>query len=392
VPNLTIHEVPTGTECFDWKVPNEWNVKDAYIIDPNGCKIANFKENNLHLVSYSTPVNQIMSLKELQGHLHSLSDMPGAISYVTSYYELRWGFCLSHNQRMKLIEGDYKVVIDSTLEPGHLTYGEILIPGKSADEVFLSTYICHPSMANNELSGPVVATYLAKWIESVPNREKSYRIVFIPETIGSILYISKNLKKLKGSTIAGFNLTCIGDDRTWSFVPSRGGNTLADKLSIHVLNNLTNGSFDKYSRVKRGSDLRQYCSPGVDFPMVSLMRSKYGTYPEYHTSFDNLDLVTKEGLFDGYMAHRICLEILEKNDFYKVTNYCEPFLGKRGLYPTLGVRKHDVETSYLKNVIAFCDGKHDLVDIAELLGIPVWKIFNSIDRLYENGLIKKITD
>ena len=218
IPDLTIHEVLTGTQCFDWEIPKEWNIRDAYIIDQNGNKVIDFKNSNLHVVSYSTPVNRTISLLELQQHLYSIPEQPNAIPYVTSYYQERWGFCLSENQRRALVEGDYQVCIDSELSNGSLTYGELIIPGKSKKEVFLSTYICHPSMANNELSGPTVTTYLAKWIQSQP-REYTYRIIFIPETIGSITYLSKNQQKLKENVSAGFNITCVGDDNAYSFLP-----------------------------------------------------------------------------------------------------------------------------------------------------------------------------
>ena len=220
IPNLIIHEVPTGTDCFDWKIPKEWNIKGAYIIDPNGKIIIDFRDNNLHVVSYSVPINKTVSLSELQQHLYSLPEQPDAIPYVTSYYEERWGFCITENQRKVLVEGDYQVCIDSTLTNGSLTYGELIIPGKSKKEVFLSTYVCHPSMANNELSGPTVTTYLAKWIQSQP-REYTYRIIFIPETIGSICYLSKNIKVMKKNTIAGFNISCVGDDNAYSYLASR---------------------------------------------------------------------------------------------------------------------------------------------------------------------------
>ena len=291
---IKVHEVPSGTEVFDWVVPKEWNVADAYVMDETGNKIIDFQKNNLHLVGYSVPVNKIVTLSELQEHLYSLSDQPEAIPYVTSYYKERWGFCISQKQRDNLKEGNYKVVIESELKEGSLTYGELIIPGRSEKEVFLSTYVCHPSMANNELSGPVLTTFLVKWIMSKPRRY-TYRIIFIPETIGSIMYLSKNLDHLKRNVISGFNITCVGDDGPYSYLPTRNGSTYADKVALNTLS-FDHPDFVEYTYLDRGSDERQYNSPGVDLPVCTIMRSKYGTYPEYHTSLDNLDFVSAEGL------------------------------------------------------------------------------------------------
>ena len=235
IPNLEIHEVPSGTKVFDWTVPKEWHVKEAYIIDPDGKKICDFKENNLHLVGYSHSVNKSVPLQELQYNLHSLPNQPNAIPYVTSYYSKNWGFCISHQQREKLKQGNYKVFIDSDLFDGNLTYGELIIEGESKKEIFISSYICHPSMANNELSGPVVSTHIAKNILLKKNIYYTYRFVFIPETIGSITYLSKNLEILKKNIFAGFNLTCIGDERNYSYLPSRMGNSISDQVIKHVL-------------------------------------------------------------------------------------------------------------------------------------------------------------
>lgn len=309
---LIIHEVPTGTEVFDWTVPKEWNIRDAYIEDENGNKVVDFKRNNLHVVGYSIPVDRWLTLAELEDYLHSLEDQPDAIPYVTSYYKEQWGFCIAHNERVRLKEGRYRVFIDSDLKEGSLTYGEYIIPGQIEQTVLLSTYICHPSMANNELSGPVVTTFIAKWLASKPRRY-TYRIVFIPETIGAITYLSKHRESLKKKVMAGFNISCVGDGRSYSYVASRYGNTLADKIASNVLS-FKHPDFIRHSFLERGSDERQYCSPGVDLPLVTLCCSKYGTYPEYHTSLDNLDLVTKEGLRGGYELVENCIELIEFNE------------------------------------------------------------------------------
>lgn len=387
LPDLRLHEVPSGTKCFDWTVPPEWNISGAYIIDPDGKRICDFAESNLHVVGYSVPVDVELPLSELQDHLYSLPEQPDAIPYVTSYYQERWGFCLCDSQRKALKEGTYRAVIDSTLMPGTLTYGELLIPGKLNEEIFISTYVCHPSMANNELSGPVVSTYLAKWLLGLKNRRYSYRFVFVPETIGSITYISKNLDLLKEKVKAGFNVTCVGDDRSHSYLPSRLGDTISDEVALHVLSHVA-GDFSTYSYLERGSDERQYCSAGVDLPVVSVMRSKYATYPEYHTSLDDLTLVTPSGLAGGYEALQRCLEVLECNMVYKGTILCEPQMGKRGLYSTLGTMGREGAVAMRMNVLAYADGTASVLDIARKLDVPAWELKPYFDELLLHDLLE----
>jgi aminopeptidase-like protein len=385
---LLIHEVPTGTNVFDWTVPKEWNIRDAFIEDEDGNKIVDFKSNNLHVVGYSIPVDQWLSLSDLQGYLHSLEDQPNAIPYVTTYYKEQWGFCISHNERIKIKGEKYHVFIDSDLKDGSLTYGEYIIPGTLDQTIFLSTYICHPSMANNELSGPVVSTFIAKWLASEPRRY-TYRFVFVPETIGAITYLSRNLEALKKNVISGFNLSCLGDDRGYSYVASRYGNTLADKIVSNVLS-FKHPDFIRYSFLDRGSDERQYCSPGVDLPLVTLCRSKYGTYPEYHTSLDNLDLVTSKGLLGGYELVRDCIQVIEHNRKYKVKCYGEPQLGKRGLYPSISKKQENHPVRAMTDFIAFADGTNGLVDISNIIGRPVQDLFAIIDKLLESGLLEVV--
>ena len=385
---FTIVEVPSGTTAFDWIIPKEWNITDAYVLDESGKKIVDFQKSNLHVVGYSVPVNKTVSFSELQAHLYSLEDQPNAIPYVTSYYEERWGFCIPHNLRQTLKEGSYKVVIDSELKYGHLTYAELIIPGELEQEIFLSTYVCHPSMANNELSGPVVTTMLAKWIASEPRRY-TYRIIFIPETIGSLTYLSRHLSWMKEHVIAGFNVTCVGDDRAYSYVPSRHGNTLADKVALAILDE-KHPDFIRYSYLDRGSDERQYCSPGVDLPVVSVMRSKYRAYPEYHTSLDNLEVVTPTGLQGGFSVLRDCVELLEKNRVYRATCFGEPQLGRRQLFPSLGTKKTPQMVMDTLNVLAYADGKHDLVGISTIARIPFFRLFPIVDELIKAGLLAEV--
>jgi len=387
MPNLKTNEVPTGTKCFDWEIPKEWNIKDAYIIAPNGKKICDFKQSNLHVVGYSIPVNKKITLDELQEHLYSLPEQPNAIPYVTSYYKERWGFCLTHDDRVKLSAGEYHVFIDSELKNGSLTYGELIIPGESDKQILLSSYLCHPSMANNELSGPVVMTFLAKWLSELNSRKYTYRIIIIPETIGSIAYLSHNYKEMKTKIIAGFNITCIGDERAYSYLPSRQGNTLSDKAAQHVLKH-SQPDFIAYSYLDRGSDERQYCSPGIDLPICSIMRTKYGYYPEYHTSLDDLNLVTPEGLFGGYEVLRKTIECLEFDEVLCSTVHCEPQLGKRGLYPTISTKSSGSQVKDMMNFLAYSDGNLSSLDIAETIGVPLWELRETIEKLKKEGVLE----
>jgi len=386
VPGLQVHNVASGTKVFDWTVPDEWEIREAYIEDKDGNRIVDFADNNLHVVGYSEPVDQWVSLDELNKHLHSLPEQPTAIPYITSYYSRYWGFCIADNVRVQLPQGDYHVVIDSELKSGQLSYGELIIPGRSSKEVFLSTYVCHPSMANNELSGPVVTTALARWLISRSNNLYTYRIVYIPETIGSIVYINKNLHDLKDRVLAGFNITCVGDDNCYSYLPSRYGDTLSDNAARHVLKYIY-PDYKTYTWLDRGSDERQYCAPGVDLPVATIMRSKYNEYDEYHTSLDNLDFISESGLEGAYNALSQALEIIEKNCKPQVNIICEPQLGKRGLYPAVSTKDTKDQISTMMDLISFSDGKRNLLEISNVIDKPFHEVYMNLEKLLGEGLV-----
>lgn len=386
IPGFEIHEIPSGTKAFDWVVPDEWNIKEAYIEDAFGKRVVDFKDNSLHVISYSTSVDLTLTRDELEPFLHIHPYLESAIPYVTSYYSPRWGFCLSQNQKKLLGEGPFHVVIDSSHTKGSLSYGDVVIKGESEEEILFSTYLCHPSMANNELSGPVVAAALARSILQMERRHYTYRFVFIPETIGSIAYLSSHLEHLKKTVRAGWVITCIGDDRAYSYLPSRSGNTLADRVSKQMIA-LSGNHFDVYTYLDRGSDERQYCSPQVDLPVASLMRSKYGTYPEYHSSLDDLNLVTPTGLDGGLQMMKSVVNILEKEKRWSSSFACEAQLGKRGLYPSLSTAESAKEVAGLVNVLAYCDGTMSEREIAELCLLSEVQVHELIGVLFKAGLV-----
>ena len=384
---LTIHEVPTHTRVFDWRIPPEWVIREAYVKNSSGEKIIDMATNNLHVVGYAAPIHKVVGLDELQQHLFSLPEKPNAIPYVTSYYEHCSGFCLTHAQRTALGEGQYEMYIDSDFIEGSLSYGELIISGKSTKEILLSTNICHPSMANNELSGPVVLTFLAKWLLS-EKRNCTYRLIFVPETIGSLAYLSRHLEEMKKNTIAGFNVVCVGDDRAYSFLPSRNGQTLADKAALNVLR-CYQPNFVKYSFLDRGSDERQYCFPGIDLPVVSIMRTKYGRFPEYHTSLDDLKVVSAVGLTGGYTIIQQCLWAIEQNKTYKIKCLGEPQLGQRGLYPNIRDKTMALDVKNLKNFITYADGTRDMIDISDITKMPVAQLVEYATKLNAVGLLEE---
>ena len=389
LPKLEIFEVPSGTNAFDWTVPKEWTINDAWIADLSGNKLIDFKNNNLHVMGYATPIDRIVTRDELEAHLYSLADQPDAIPYITSYYKENYGFCLTQTQRDSLGDGPFHIFIDSRLFNGNMTYAELFIPGETQDEIFFSTYVCHPSMANNELSGPVVATALAKHIQSLEVRRYSYRFLFTVENIGATYYVSKNLTRMQSNIKAGWVLTCMGDNRTYSYVPSRVGNSLTDSISRRVLQDLGE-EFKEYSWLDGGSDERRYNSPGVELPIGSLMRSMYGEYPEYHTSLDNLEVVSPAGLNGGLIMLQNAVRILETNFHLRINTLCEPQLGKRGLYPNTSTKSSGAEVRNLMNVISFLDGNLDLLEIAEKCQVSYGEVLSIVERLKFAGLLDRI--
>ena len=386
IPDLKIFSVPSGFKAYDWVVPKEWMVKEAWIKTPDGEKICNFEENNLHLIGYSQPFKGNVDLSILQNHLFSLPEQIDAIPYVTSYYEEKWGFCIKHKDRLKLKPGIYQVFIDVEHFEGFMNYGELLVKGKSKKEVLLSTYVCHPSMANNELSGPVVAQEVAKIISKLTDRYFSYRFLFIPETIGSIVYISKNLKILQENLIAGFVLTCLGDEGIYSYIPSRYGDSYSDYIVKKTFQH-RNKKFKSYSFLDRGSDERQFCAPKVNLPICSVTKSKYGTFSQYHTSKDDLNFISSKGLSESIEIYSHFLFFIENNYVPEVNVLCEPQLGKRGLYSLNSKSRTLSNYRDYCNVFAYSDGMNDIFSLSEQIKIPVHDIITLVEDLEKEGLI-----
>jgi aminopeptidase-like protein len=387
---LKIHEVPSGTAVFDWTVPKEWNIQDAYIKTPDGKRIADFQVCNLHVLNYSVPVCAKMPLRELKPHLFTIPEKPDWIPYRTSYYKEDWGFCLSHNQMLALKDGEYEICIDSTLEDGHLTYGEGYFPGRLNDEVLISCHACHPSLANDNLSGITVATFLARLL-SGQDRRYSYRFVFIPGTIGAITWLARN-QDAAARVRHGLVLTGIGDKGRFHYKKSRRGNAEIDRAMAHVLAHYS-GSHEVLDFSPYGYDERQYCSPGFNLPVGCLMRSVWGSFPEYHTSADNLDFIDPLKLAESLRVCAAVVDALEQNRRYcNLKPYGEPQLGRRNLYRSVGGESIGAEINARLWVLNLSDGEHSLLDIAERSGLQFAAISDAADLLLQNGLLSVVAD
>jgi len=387
---LETSEVPTGTPVFDWTVPKEWNIRDGYIKAANGERVIDFRKCNLHVLNYSTPVHATMSLSELKPHLFTIPTKPEWIPYRTSYYNENWGFCLSHNQMLALADGEYEVCIDSTVEDGSLSYGECYLPGRTSDEVLISCHACHPSLANDNLSGLSVATFLAQLLAGQDLRY-SYRFLFIPGTIGAITWLARN-REAAGRIRHGLVLTCVGDDGPFHYKKSRRRDEAIDRAAAHVLAHESESSqileFEPY-----GYDERQYCSPGFNLPVGCLMRSVWGTFPEYHTSADNLEFIRPLRLAESLRMCVAIVDVLESNRRYHNLNpYGEPQLGKRNLYRSTGGNAIDKEINARLWVLNLSDGEHSLLDIAERSGMPFAAIHEAADLLCQNALLSAVPE
>ena len=386
---LRIFEVPTGTQVFDWTIPKEWNIRDAYIKDSTGKRVIDFQKSNLHVVNYSIPVHATISLEELKSRVFTLPEHPDWIPYKTSYYKESWGFCASHNQLSEMRDREYEVCIDSSLEPGHMSYGECFLPGQTEDEILVSCHVCHPSLANDNLSGLAVATFLASQLTRTKNRY-SYRFLFIPGTIGAITWLAQNQRAAK-KIRHGLVLTCIGDRGSFHYKKSRRENSEVDRAAAHILKQRnpvgTMLPFHPY-----GYDERQYCSPGFDLPVGCLMRSVWGKFPEYHTSADNLDFLSPESLAESLSVCASIFDLLEKNrTFRNLAPLCEPQLGRRGLYPSTGGSSPELEVNARLWVLNLSDGTNSLLDICERSGLPFAVLSEAADVLARNGLLESIS-
>ena len=385
---MNISAFTTGTKCFDWEIPNEWNIDSAIINDQSGRTIIDFDDNNLHVLGYSEPVKGWFTLDELKSHIFSFPDKPKSIPYLTSYYHRNWGFCMAHNDFLALRDEKYYVEINSSLSPGNLLIAEAVLPGKIEKEILLSCYFCHPSMANDSLSGVVLVTQLYQELAK-QERYYGYRFLFVPETIGSIAYLSQQKDSIKERVQAGLVVTCVGDPGQFNYKQSRQGNCAVDRITENILK-FSGFPYSIRPFWPMGSDERQYCSPGFNLPVGSLMRSVYGEFPEYHTSDDNLNFVTEKALQESLEIYLKVLEGLQENRVYRRTNpFCEPQMSKLNLYPKVGAQKlRDDEFCRRMWILNYSDGEHSLIDIAEKLDVSILDLCDTVKILKEAGLLE----
>ncbi len=386
---LAIHEVSSGTQVFDWTIPKEWNIKDAYVKDSAGKRIIDFKKSNLHVVNYSTPIRTTVSWSDLKPHLHTLPDHPEWIPYRTSYYKETWGFCLSQNQMLQMSEGEYEVCIDSSIEDGHLSYGEYYLPGKTSEEILLSCHVCHPSLCNDNLSGIALMTMLAGYLASLELRF-SYRFIFIPGTIGAITWLCMNEDQVE-KIRHGLVVACVGDNGNYTYKRSRRGNAEIDRAVAHVLRH-SGRNYEIQDFSPYGYDERQFCSAGFNLPVGSLTRTPHGRFPQYHTSADDLELVRPEYLTDSLRQYLSVLEVLEGNSrFLNLNPKCEPQLGKRGLYRMIGGHAEGrIKELAMLWVLNLSDTEHTLLDIAERSGLAFKLVHEAAHALLEHGLLEEL--
>lgn len=385
---IEISEVASGTRVLDWTVPPEWNIRDAYVADASGERVIDFRASNLHVVSYSVPVRARMTLEELRPHLHTLPEQPTLVPYRTTYYEESWGFCLSHDLLESLPDGEYEVVIDSTLGAGSLTYGEVVVPGETDDEVLISAHVCHPSLCDDNLSGVAVATHLAAALLSGDRPRCTYRFVFAPGTIGAITWLARNHERT-GRIIAGLTLTCLGDDHPFTYKRSEGADALVDRAAEHVLERL-DVEHEVIDFFPYGYDERQYNSPGFRLGVGSLMRGRHGRFPEYHTSADNLEFVDGDRLAEAFDVIARILGVVDRDRILVNTEpYGEPQLGARGLYSALGGTSIPDAQMAMLWVLNQSDGTKSMLDIAQRSGLPFDSVVATASVLERHGLLRR---
>ncbi len=391
--SFKVIEIPTGTKVFDWTIPKEWNIEDAYIEDERGQKIISFSDNNLHVVGYSQPIDLWVDYSDLEKYIYTEKKQPKVIPYVTSYYKESSGFCMSYEQFSKLKPCKYHLYIKSSFLMGALSLAEIVFYGESQDEILISTYCCHPSMGNDNCSGMALSAELAKYVKSMVHRKYTYRFIFVPETIGAIAYLAHkdNLNHLKRRVKAGYTLSCVGDDGDYSIIFSNKENSLSDRALLNVMKNsaIVKRKLKKYSFLERGSDERQFNSPNVDLGITGFCRTKYWEFPEYHTSLDSMEFISSEGLQGSFDCMKQVINVLEYNDLYKVPFPCEPQLGKRNLYPNISKKGMYDDVKVMMDLLAYADGTHDLIEISDIIKQPIDKMLIIIKSLLNEGVLCK---